>query len=326
MLRRRLLTSALALPLLGRVQNARAVTWPERPVRIIVPFGAGGASDIVARLIAAPLQTQFGQPFVIDNRPGAGGTLGAAAAAAAAAATDGHTLVISAHSPIVIGPAMYNVPYDPMRSFRHIALVGVIPFVALVRPDKLPVTDLRGLAEAARRSPTPIPFASAGNGALGHIVGLAFMKSFGVQLEHVPYRNASMLQSDLAAGNIPMTFDGLPQMLNYIRNGTLRPLAVTTATRSPRLPEVPTAAEAGAPEMAVDNWLGVSAPASLPDEAAERVFAAIDTALQSAEIVARMDQLGFMRQPLTSAGFTAMLQDQVDSWAPMIRAANIRPD
>ena len=323
MLRRRLLNSALGLPMLCTAVSARAATWPERPVRIIVPFGAGGASDIVARLLAAPLQAQLGQPFVIDNRPGAGGTLGAAAAAAA---TDGHTLVISANSPIVIGPAMYNVAYDPMRSFRHIALAGVIPFVALVRPDKLPVTDLRGLAEAARRSPTPIPFASAGNGALGHIVGLAFMKSFGVQLEHVPYRNAAMLQSDLAAGNVPMTFDGLPQMLNFIRAGTLRPLAVTTATRSPRLPDVPTAAEAGAPEMAVDNWLGVSAPASLPAEAAERLYAAITAGLGMPEVVARMDALGFMRQPMTSAGFTAMLQEQVDSWGPLIRAAGIRPD
>ncbi len=323
MTRRRLLISTLALPTLGAAFPACAATWPERPVRIIVPFGAGGASDIVARLIAVPLQAQFGQPFVVDNRPGAGGTLGAAAAAAA---NDGHTLMISANSPIVFSPAMYNVTYHPMRDFRHIALAGVIPFVALVRPDKIPVTDLRGLAEAARRSPTPIPFASAGNGALGHIVGLGFMKSFGVQLEHVPYRNAATLQSDLAAGNIPMTFDGLPQMLNFIRAGTLRPLAVTTGTRSPVLPDVPTAAEAGAPDMAVDNWLGISAPASLPAEAAARLFAAIDSALKAPELVARMDGMGFMRPAMTSEGFTAMLQAQVDSMAPMIRAAGIRPD
>lgn len=311
--------------LLGTMAPVAAQAWPNRPVRMIVTFGPGGASDIVARLLATPLQAQLGQPFIVDNRPGAGGTLGAAVAAAAPA--DGYTIVVTANAPIVIGPAMYrSVPYDPMRSFRHIALVGVVPFVAVVRPDQLPVTGLRGLADALSARPTPVAFGSHGNGALGHIVGVAFMNSFGVQLDHVPYRNATAMHNDLLAGTFPLAFEALPQITEHIRAGTLRPLAVTTTQRSPLLPEVPTVAEAGAPAMAVENWLGISASAGVPEEVVRRLEGAITRALEQPDVAARLDMLGFLRPGLTPDGFTAMLQRQVDAWGPLIRAAGIRAE
>jgi tripartite-type tricarboxylate transporter receptor subunit TctC len=290
-----------------------------------VPFGPGGASDIVARLVAGPLQSEFGQPFVVENRPGAGGTLGAAAAAAAA--PDGYTLLVTANGPIAISPAMYqSIPYDPMRSFRHIALVGVVPFVAVVQASKLPVTDLRSLAELLRARPVPIAFGSYGNGSVGHIAAIGFMKDFGIQMDHAPYRTAALMQNDLLAGNLSLAFDGLPQALEHIRAGTLRPLAVTTAQRSPLLPTVPTAAEAGAPTMAVDNWLGISAPAGLPDAIVKRLEDAIIKAIAEPDVAARLDTLGFLRPGLKSEAFTAMLQQQVDTWIPMIREAGIKAE
>lgn len=311
--------------LLSALVPASAQAWPSRPVRMIVTFGTGGASDIVARLLAPPLHAQLGQPFVVENRPGAGGTLGAAVAAAAA--PDGYTLIVTANAPIEIGPAIYrSVPYDPMRSFRHIALVGVVPFVVVVRPDQLPVTSLVALADLLRGGAAPLPFGSNGDGAVGHVVGIAFMNSFGVPLDHVPYRSTTAMHADLLAGTIPLTFEALPQMLEHIRAGTVRPLAVTTAQRSRLLPDVPTVAEAGAPAMAIDNWLGISAPAGVPEVVAARLADAIAQAVRQPEVATRLDMLGFQHPPLGPGGFPAMLQQRVDSSGPLIRAAGIRAE
>jgi tripartite-type tricarboxylate transporter receptor subunit TctC len=317
MKRRHLLAglAACAIP-----ATARAAEWPTRPIRLIVTFPPGGGSDIIARLLAPAMQERLGQPVVVENRPGAGGTL--AATQVAREAPDGHTLLVSNNAPIVISPAMFaSVGYDPLKSFRHVAHIGAFPFVVVVRPE----VPARTLAEliALARSQGSLTFGSGGTGSVGHIVGLMLARESGAPLEHVPYRGSGPMVTDLLAGVFPMAIDALPQQLPHLRAGTFRALAVTAPARVGLIADVPTMAELGHPGLTGENWVGLSAPAGVPEPVAARIAAVVAEAVALPEIAARLDSMALNRTPLAPAAFAAMVESQVATWQPAIRAAGL---
>ncbi|WP_291297662.1 tripartite tricarboxylate transporter substrate binding protein [Elioraea sp.] len=299
---------------------ATASSWPSRPIRLVVTFPPGGGSDIIARLIAPAMQARLGQPVIVDNRPGAGGTL--AAAMVAKEAADGHTLLVANNAPIVISPAMFpSVAYDPLGSFRHLAYVGAFPFVLVVRPD-VPARTLDELIALARAR-GGLSYGSGGTGSVGHIVGLMLARDSGAAFEHVPYRGSGPMVTDFLAGVFPMAIDALPQQLQHMRSGAVRAIAVTAPGRVGLIPDVPTMAELGRPGLTGENWVGLSAPAGVPDAVAERIAAVVAEAAALPEVVEKLDAMGLNRAPMPPAAFAAMVTQQVANWQPAIRAAGL---
>jgi len=321
-MRRIILPLIAALACLGFAQAAQAQPWPSRPIRIVVVFPPGGSSDIVARVLAEALTARLNQRVVVDNRPGAGGTLGAAHVAQQPA--DGYTLMLSNTAPITSGPPTYpNVTYDPVAGFTHIAYLGATPLVVVANRALVPATDLAGLVAWVKAQPSPPGFGSSGAGSVAHIAGTMFERQAGAALTHVPYRGSSPMQADLIAGNIPIAFDTLPQNVDHIREGRLRAFAVTARAREPMAPDVPTTAEAGLPALLIENWLGLSAPAGLPDGIADRLHAETVAALATSALRERMDQYGIRQRPMTRAEFNAFVAEDVREIGGMVRALGI---
>ncbi|HEU4441458.1 MAG TPA: tripartite tricarboxylate transporter substrate binding protein [Burkholderiales bacterium] len=297
--------------------NATAQTWPTKPVRVIVTFSPGGSSDIVARLIGAPLQAELGQPVVIDNKPGAGGTIGAQEAARAA--PDGYTLLLSNSAPISISPAMQDQPrYDPVASFSHVAYIGSVANVFVVHPS-VPATSLRELVGWIKAQPNPVNYGSGGIGSIGHLVGETLKKDQGLQMEHVGYKGSSPMHNDLLSGTIKLAIDTLPQNVPFIKDGKLRALAVTSPARAPMAPGVPTVLELGQKKLVAENFLGVSGPAGLPRPVVERLHAAMKKSLANPTVAQRLAELGVQGSDMTPAQFTAFVANQVKEWAQPVR-------
>jgi tripartite-type tricarboxylate transporter receptor subunit TctC len=299
------------------VGNATAQTWPNKPVRVIVTFSPGGSSDIVARLIGAPLQAELGQPVIIDNKPGAGGTIGAQEAARAA--PDGYTLLLSNSAPISISPAMQDQPrYDPVASFSHVAYIGSVANVFVVHPS-VPATSLRELVGWIKAQPNPVNYGSGGIGSIGHLVGETLKKDQGLQMEHVGYKGSSPMHNDLLSGTIKLAIDTLPQNVPFIKDGKLRALAVTSPARAPMAPGVPTVLELGQKKLVAENFLGVSGPAGLPRPVIERLHAAMKNSLANPTVAQRLAELGVQGSDMTPEQFTAFVANQVKEWAQPVR-------
>ena len=234
--------------------------WPEKPVRIVVTFGAGGASDIVARVVAEPLGKALGQAVVVDNKPGAGGTVGGLEVVRAA--PDGYTLMLSNSTPTSIGPfTVPKPPYDPIKQFTHVSMLGVAPVLIMANPKSGPAT-LKDLPKAA--AAPGYNFGSGGPGSIGHIVGEMTKSAMKIQMTHIPYRGGAPMTTDLISGQIPVGIDVITAFVPMVKAGQIRALAVTTTQRSPLLPEVPTVVELGLPQLVAENYFGVSGPAGLP--------------------------------------------------------------
>jgi tripartite-type tricarboxylate transporter receptor subunit TctC len=299
------------------VGNAAAQTWPNKPVRVIVTFSPGGSSDIVARLIGAPLQTELGQPVIIDNKPGAGGTIGAQEAARAA--PDGYTLLLSNSAPISISPAMQDQPrYDPVASFSHVAYIGSVANVFVVHPS-VPATSLRELVGWIKAQPNPVNYGSGGIGSIGHLVGETLKKDQGLQMEHVGYKGSAPMHNDLLSGTIKLAIDTLPQNVPFIKDGKLRALAVTSPARAPMAPGVPTVLELGQKKLVAENFLGVSGPAGLPRPVVERLHGAMQKSLANPTVAQRLAELGVQGSDMTPEQFTAFVADQVKEWAQPVK-------
>ena len=289
-----------------------AQNWPTKPVRVIVTFSPGGSSDIVARLLAAPLQAEFGQSVIIDNKPGAGGTIGALEAARAA--PDGYTLLLSNSAPISISPAMQDQPrYDPVTSFTHVAYIGSVANVFVVHPS-VPATSLRELVGWIKQQPNPVNYGSGGIGSIGHIVGETLKKDQGLQMEHVGYKGSAPMHNDLLGGTIKLAIDTLPQNVPFIRDGKLRALAVTSAARAPMAPGVPSVLELGQKKLVAENFLGVSGPAGLAQPVVERLHAAVKKSLANPTVQQRLAELGVQGRDMTPEQFTAFVANQVKEW------------
>lgn len=310
----------LALACLPLGQAIAQDAWPSRPIRVVVVFPPGGASDIVARVLAEVMAPRLNARIVVDNRPGAGGTVGALHVAQQPA--DGYTLMLTNNAPIVTSPPIYrNVGYDPMRSFAHIAYIGATPLLVVSNPG-LPARDMAGLQAWLRAQRGPV-FGSSGVGSVGHILGSMFSARTGIALEHAPYRGSQPMQADLLSGAIMLSFDPLPDNVENVRAGRLRAYAVSAARRNPLLPEVPTLAEAGVPNLIAENFLGLSAPAGLPPAIAARLHAEVNWALTQPALLERLSQFGVTPEARSQAEFVAFLQDQVDTVGAAVAALNL---
>jgi len=320
----RILAAGLCLALGQMAASARAEGWPGRPIRIVVVFPPGGASDIAARVLGEALSPRLGQRVVVDNRPGAGGTL--AAAHVAAQPADGYTLMLSNTAPIVTSPPLYSRPgYDPLTSFTHIAYIGATPMV-VVTNLQVPATDLKGLMAWLRAQPQPVTYGTSGAGSVGHVVGTMFTQATGIPLNHAPYRGSQPMQADLLGGSIPLSFDTLPENVENIRAGRLRAYAVTAPSRAASVPDVPTVAEAGLPGLLAQNWLGLTGPANLPPEITARLHDELNLLLQTPAIQERLAGVGIVTGTRTQPEFAAYVAEQVNTMGAAVRAMGIRND
>ena len=302
-----LLAAVLPLPTLA--------SYPEKPLRLVVTFAAGGASDIVARTIAEPLAKALGQPVVVDNKPGAGGTIGGLEVVRAA--PDGYTLMLSNSTPLSIGPfTVPKQPYDPVRQFTHITMLGIAPVAIMANPKSGPAT-LKDIGKFGN-------FGSGGPGSIGHIVGEIAKDTMKVSMTHVPYRGGAPMTTDLIAGTIPIGIDVITAYVPMMKSGQLKGLAVTSRTRSALAPDVPTVVELGLPQLLAENYFGVSGPAGLPKEVNDKLVKALADIVADPAIVKRFEELGITTVKMNSGEFAAFVARQVNDWAPAIRAADVK--
>jgi tripartite-type tricarboxylate transporter receptor subunit TctC len=316
--RRAMLAAGLALPV-----AARAADWPIRPVRIIVPFSAGGPADGLARMLAEQvLSPKFGQSFIVENRAGAGGVIGVAAAAQA---TDAHTLLFGSIS-MTITPHLQTQPvgYDVVKDFVPLAQIASTPFL-LVVPARAPYRDVAGLVAAAKAS-AGMSAANSGYGTLSHLTGELFNRQAGIELVPVVYRGEGVLMPDLLSGTVGLGFLTLSSVLPHLRAGALRALGVASATRLAELPDVPTLAEAGYPGVEVDGWQAMFAPRSVPAEAAARLSAALAEAMADAGIRQRITSFGAIPASRGNADFAAMVPAEFQRWGALVKERNIKAE
>ena len=309
-----------ALPAVSRV--ARAQTYPSRPVRIIVGFPSGGLSDIVARLIGQWLSERLGQPFIIENRPGATGNIGTEAVTRAPA--DGHTLLLVVPANAISVTLYYKLNFNFIRDTTPVAGISHGPLVMEVNPT-VPAQTVPEFIAYAKANPGKINFASPGNGAVIHLCGELFKMMTGVNMVHVPYRGNAPALTDLLAGQVQVMFADTLSSIEHLRAGKLRALAVTTAMRSDVLPEIPTVSEF-IPGFEATNWFGVAAPKNTPLEIIDKLNKEINVALAEPKIKARLADLGAAALAGSPADFGKLINEEAEKWGKVIRAANIKPE
>ena len=304
--------------------GAATQAYPNRPVRMVVPFPAGAGVDIVARMIGIPLTEAWGQPVVIDNRPGAGGTI--ACELAAKAAPDGYTLLIGNVSTIAMAPSLYKkVNYDPIRSFAPITLVDTSANVLVVHPS-VPVTTTQAFIALAKSKPGQINYASAGSGTSPHLAAELFKSMAGVNIVHVPYKGSPQALTDLLGGQTQLMFASLVSALPHIRQNRLRALGVTSVQRAAALPDTPTIGESGLRGYDVSVWMGILAPAGTPPEIVARIHREIARIVQSPDIRERLAAQGLEAATNTPAEFSAYIEAEVAKWGRVIRQAGVTAD
>jgi tripartite-type tricarboxylate transporter receptor subunit TctC len=313
--------AALAMPGLARAQG----NWPDRPVRIVVPFTPGGSTDIIARGLAGELQAAFGQPFVVENRGGAGGTIGTEVVANAAA--DGYTLLLGHIGTLAVNPALYpKLSFDTVGSFAPITLAAVVPNVMVVNPRKVAATSIAELIDLAKRQPRALSYGSGGNGSAAHIAMAAFNLATGTEMEHVPYRGTAPMMNDVISGTVDLTFTGGPPALPPVRSGMLRALGVSSLRRVAAAPEVPTIAEQGVAGFEANQWYGLLAPAGTPQPIVERLNAACVKALRGETLRPRLEAEGAEAAPNTPEQFRDFIIAERQRWGDVVRRAGLRLD
>jgi tripartite-type tricarboxylate transporter receptor subunit TctC len=318
-LTRRHCMNLLAVAALSQSMPAWAA-WPEKPIKIIVTFPPGGSSDILARLIAEPMSKRLGQPVVIDNRPGGGGTIGGVAVAQAAA--DGYTFMLSNTTPIALGPfTLEKQPYDPVDAFTHVAYLGSAPLVIMAHPGAK-LKSLQDLEAMAKKG--AVNFGSGGPGSIGHIHGELMKKSLGLDLVHVPYRGGAPMTTDLLAGTIGVGIDVITAYVPLFKSGQLIPLAVTSTQRSTLMPDIPTVVELGKRGLVLENFFGLSAPPKLPPEMISRVHAVANEVMALPEIKAKLIDLGIAGGVLSVSAFQDFVKNQVNVLSAAVKGAGIR--
>jgi len=293
--------------------------YPDRPVRLIIPFPPGGSNDVVGRLVAQQLSIKLGQQVYVDNRAGAGGTIGTEACATAA--PDGYTIcVISiAHA---VNPALYTLKYDPIKSFTPISIFATGPNVLVVNPTS-PIRSVKDLVALAKEKPGELNYASAGVGSFQHLGAELFKLQAHVNIVHVPYKGGGPAMQDVIAGHVKIMFSSLVQTTPFIKSGQLIALGTGGAKRSPVLPDVPTVAEAGVPGYVADNWWGLAAPAGLPPPIIDKLYAATQAALKAPELQAQFDREGAATVVMTSAEFADYIKTEIAKWGQVVKEGNI---
>ena len=310
----------LAAPLFGT--GAARAAYPDKAVRIIVPFAPGGATDVVARTLASRLSQMWKQPVIVENKPGAGGNIGADMVAKAAA--DGYTVLLASPAEIVINPHLYaHMPYDPAKDLAPVTKIAAAPLVLVVNPS-VPVHSVGELIQYIKSQKGGLSYASSGTGGPQHLAAEQFRLMTGTNLVHVPYKGGAPAINDLLAGQVPMFFAGLPPALPQIKAGKLRALAVTTTTRWASLPEVPTVAESGLPGFNIENWQGVFVPAGTLPEIIGRLARDIATVASEKEFSDRLTALGAVPTTTTPAEFAAFVREESIKYGRLVKASGAK--
>ena len=313
------LSAAICVPGLALAQ-----AYPSKPIRFVVPYPAGGPLDTVARLLAQKISGSVGQPVVVDNKPGAGGNIGADIVAKSPA--DGYTILMGAVATHAINPTLYaSIPYDPVRDFAPITQVASTPNVLVVNPG-VPAASVAEFIAYAKANPGKLNFGSGSTGSAGHLAGELFKAMAGVEMTHVPYKGAAPAMNDLIGGQVQLMFDNLASSLGQVRAGKVRALAVTTAKRTPLAPELPTIAEAGLPSFDISTWFGVFAPAGTPREALDRLHAQFTLGLAAPDVREKMQNLGAEPVGSTPQEFAAYIRAEADKYARVIKASGAKAD
>jgi len=304
--------------------TSHAQPYPIKAIRFIVPFVPGGGTDITARAIGQKLSEAFAKPVVVDNRPGAGGVIGAEIVAKAV--PDGYTLLLGSPGPLTINPNLQSkMPYDTLRDFAPVSLATISPFILVIHPS-VPASSVRELIALAKDKPNALNYGSAGNGSVAHLSAEQFKALAGIQLTHVPYKGSSQTAVDILSGRLQLLFENLPVVLPHIRSGKLKALAVGTRNRSTLVPELPTMIEAGVPGYESSTAFGVLAPAKTPRAIVNRVSAEIAKALQGGDVKESLAARGFEPIGSTPEEYTTQLREELKRVARVVKLANIRLD
>ena len=331
-MRRSLLRGLAATLMLAAAPLAMAQAYPSKMIRFVVPYPPGGPLDAIARLLAEKMREGLGQQIIVENKPGAGGNLGADFVAKSA--PDGYTIVMGAVATHAINPSLFaKMPFDPVHDFAPVSLVASVPNVLVINPEvaaRHGIGTLGDLVKYAKAHPGQLNFASGGNGSAGHLAGELFKSMAKVSMLHIPYAGAAPAQLGLLAGQTDLMFDNLASASQNIRAGKLKALAVTTARRAEGLPELPTVAEAGKDYglagFDINTWFGVLAPARTPAPVVEKLNAEIRRALQSADVRERMMKLGAEPSPTTPEQFAALVQSELKKYAAVVKASGAKVD
>ncbi|MEJ0067745.1 MAG: tripartite tricarboxylate transporter substrate binding protein [Pseudomonadota bacterium] len=301
-----------------------ATDYPTKSVRLVVPFPPGGASDLAGRIMAQVLGKQLGATIFVDNRPGAGGTVGSEQAVRSPA--DGYTLLLMAAGPITVGPSIFpSYPFDVERDLAPVAIIATIPNIVTIHPS-VPATDLAGFIAYARQHPDEIDYASSGNGSLAHLSGELLKQLTGIRMTHVPYRGTGPALADLVAGQVKLLIDNMPPAMPFVRAGSLRALAVTGQARSPAAPDLPTAVEAGLPGYVVESWTGLAAPGGTPEPIITRLYEAMRAGLQDNEVRQQLGSLGAQVDIRSPQDSRRVIAADTERWRQLIASAHIRVD
>ena len=313
-----LLLAALALASVAGAAHAQA--WPSKPVSLVVPFPAGGTTDVLARALAERLSPAIGQPVIVENKPGAGATIGADHVAKAKA--DGHTLLIGAVHHTIASSVYKKLPYDFQKGFEPVTVIAMVPNVLVVNA-RTPAKNVNELVALIKAKPAEASYGSNGNGTAQHLIGTQFQQQTGTRLQHIPYKGSGPLATDLLGGQILMSFDTITPVLPHIKAGKLRPLAVTTAKRSPALPDVPTLQEAGLKDFDIGTWFGVLAPVGTPKPVLDRLSAEATKIIQSPDFRKRMDDIGAQPVGNSPAEMAAQIRSETDKFSLLVKAGNV---
>jgi tripartite-type tricarboxylate transporter receptor subunit TctC len=310
----------IVLAALGAMPPAQSQTWPQRPVRMMVPFGAGGSSDTIARFTAQRLGETFGQQFVVENRPGAAGVV--AAEAVMRAPADGYTLLMGNRSQMTIAPAVAKTPFDPVKDFAPISIVATNPFVLVVHPS-IPANTVAELVAYVRQRPEKLPYAASGAGSLSHLGMVLFLKRAGLEMTAVTYKGGAMPLADVIAGHVPIYLANLSAVVPHATSGALRLLAVSGEKRAPQLPHVPTFIEAGYPGFTAFTWQGLMAPAATPKDVIDRIAREVARAVKEAKFAEHLAADGYEPLGNSPEEFAAMIMADVALWAEAVKAAGV---
>ena len=320
--------AALALMLGGALPAAalaQAMAFPAKPVTLVVPFAPGGPTDAMARTLANAIKPLLGQTMLVDNKPGAGGNIGAEAVARADA--DGHTLLFGTSGPLAINVSLYQkLGYDPLKSFAPVIRIGHLPNVLVVHPS-LPVQNVKELIAYAKANPGKLSYASSGNGASSHLAGVLFNLRTGTEIQHIPYKGTGPALNDLLGGQVSMSFTDVLTALPHIKAGKLRLLGVTAATRSPSVPDAPTLIEQGVKDFDVSVFFGIVAPAGTPKDVVNKLNGAFVQALQQPEVRQNLQAQGLeMSNALAPEQLGAFIQTEVPKWREVVKASGAKVD
>jgi tripartite-type tricarboxylate transporter receptor subunit TctC len=316
-----MLASALALC----APTTHADTYPSKPIRLLVPFAPGGSSDIVSRSFAAEMQKTLGQTVVVESKPGGAGNI--AMQEAKGSAPDGYTIILGHVGTLAVNPAMFEkLPYDPVKDFVPITLLAKVPSMLVVHSEKVKAKNLKELVEWAKKNPDALNYGSAGNGSSGHLAMAYLALTAGFTATHVPYKGTGPMMTDLLAGRLDATFTGAPPLMAHVKAGTLRPIAVGTAKRSPALKDVPTIAESGYPGFETSQWYGLLAPAGTPDAIIQKLAQAAAAAGKTPAVAERLAAEAAEPSTGTSKEFAEFIKLEAARWSDVVKKSKIKAD